>query len=72
MIRFLQSLLTPKTATQVARGLFEEAERAAIEHRCAAEHHRALADMYLQRARKLRFQAGASVPTLTDAHGGNS
>jgi hypothetical protein len=53
-MNFLQSLFRPKTISEIKQRLAAEAERYAIEHRCSAEHHRALSDMYVARARALR------------------
>lgn len=51
-------------AADVRRDQLIEAERLAVEHRAAAEHHQALASMYAQRAERLtREQDAAERPS---------
>ena len=55
-MKFLSKLFTTPTAREIAQGQLEDAERLALEHRAAAEHHHALAAMYQQRAVRLAAQ----------------
>lgn len=63
-MKFLLSLFRPRTAEEELREQLAEAERRALEHFAAGEHHMALAAMYRQRADRLRQQSGllADVP----------
>lgn len=47
------------TARKIAMRQLEDAERAALEHEAAAEHHDALATMYSGRAERLRVYLGS-------------
>ena len=47
----------PVSAAKVASQLLTEAQRMAVEHEAAAEHHKALADMFKARVARLSKQA---------------
>lgn len=51
------------THGQYVAGQIEEARRAALEHRAAAEHHAALADMYEHRVDRLQRVLESDQPT---------
>lgn len=57
MIRIFLKLFQEAPATEVAAKLQREAESLALQHEAAAEHHKALATMYRQRAARLSRSA---------------
>lgn len=57
-MKFLLSLFRPRTADEELREQLAEAERLALEHYAAGEHHMALAGMYRQRAERLGAKCG--------------
>jgi hypothetical protein len=52
-MKLFHSLFTPPSADLIAARLAADAQRAALEHEAAAEHHAALATMYLGRFLRL-------------------
>ena len=54
---FLKSLFKPVGATKVRDQQLFEAQRLALEHEAAAEHHDALATMYRARVERLKQDA---------------
>lgn len=62
----LTSLFKPKTTATIMQEQLDEAERLRVEHIAAAEHHQALADMYVRRAVRLRedIEAETAVSAL--------
>jgi len=52
-MKYLLSLFKRKSADQIRSELLSEALCAGEEHRAAAEHHTALADMYFARAKRI-------------------
>ena len=55
-------LFNPTPVAKIAAEMLYDAERLALEHREAAAHHKALADMYAARAERLKSQVS---PTTT-------
>ncbi|QRF60977.1 hypothetical protein [Variovorax paradoxus] len=59
MIRKLFSPFAPLTAERIARQQLQQAQQARLEHQAAAEHHKALADMYAAREQRLSQEVRA-------------
>lgn len=57
------TLFQPPAVAKIAFKMLYEAERLALEHREAAAHHQALADMYAGRAERLKSQVPSTATT---------
>lgn len=57
MIRSILNIFSPLTAERIASRQLLEAQQARLEHQAAAEHHKALADMYAARELRLSQEA---------------
>lgn len=59
MINIIRSVFPKLTAERIALQQLQEAQQARLQHQAAAEHHKALADMYAARERRLSQEVQA-------------